>query len=132
MNRKCTQARDVGVIEVTFVRNFVNFLICIPLVLYYGEGVFDGYRPDTRKIMIIRNLVGSQAYLTQSLAFKLLPLGIANVIVMSAPFVVAGLAKVMFNDTVTTGEMGSVGLSFIGLLVMAYAKPIDVELKQST
>lgn len=80
--------------------------------------------------MIIRNLFGAAAYPAQTLSFRLLPLGIANIIILSAPFAVVGLAKYLFNDPILAGEIKVMMLSFVGLLFITFAKPVSETIEQ--
>jgi len=88
IGRDCTRNRGLGVLEVSLCRNILCLVFSIPPFLWYGKGLFEGMSKDLWLPITIRTIVGNLAYFTFTQTFKMLPMGIGNVIIMSNPFIV--------------------------------------------
>ena len=88
IGRECTRHRGLGVLEFSLWRNFLCFVLSIPPFLWSGKGLFEGMSKDLWLPITIRTIVGNLGYFTFTQTFKLLPMGIGNVIIMSNPFIV--------------------------------------------
>ncbi|MFN9940705.1 MAG: hypothetical protein ACK56I_14625, partial [bacterium] len=62
-------------------------------------------------------------YFTHTWTYKYLPLAIGNVVILSSPFAIAFLSYHLFGDKITSLDLKSVLISFIGLSIMAFSRP---------
>lgn len=121
--RNLTHNRGLSVMEVAFARNFLNTVFSFLPLWWSGKGLFEGFDETNKKAMILRTLLGNIGYFLHTMTFKLLPLGIGNVIILSNPFAVALMSSYMFGDLVTALDLASIAVSFGGLVIMMLALP---------
>ena len=124
VNHDATRNRGIGVFEFSLVRNFLCFVIAIPVFIFFGKSLFEGITREMMIPLIVRIFVGNTAFFTWTAVFKFLPLGIGQVICSSNPFVVVMLASCLFAaDKPSYDDLIGIVVSFIGIVIMAESKP---------
>ena len=124
VNHDATRNRGIGVFEFSFIRSFLGLVFAIPVFIFYQRSLFEDITRDMMVPLAIRIIVGNICFFTWTYVYKLLPMGIGQVICASNPFLVVLLAPCVFA-TEKAGYDDLVGIifSFVGILIMAESKP---------
>lgn len=123
ISRECTKNRGLGVFEFSLWRNSLCFILSIPPSILSGKGLFEGMNRELWLPITLRTIVGNMAFFTFTQTFKMLPMGIGNVIIMSNPFIVVIIQALFFNDSISKADIAGIIVSFLGILITAYTKP---------
>lgn len=68
-------------------------------------------------------MAGNITFFTFTIVFKLLPLGIGQVIIQSNPFVVVLLSGYFLKEQTSRVELACIFVTFVGIVVMALSHP---------
>ena len=70
--------------------------------------------------MVVRGLAGTIAFITMTMAAKLIPLSILQSILNSLPFMIVILAFVWLRETITVFEFVAMCCCFGGIIIVAF------------
>jgi drug/metabolite transporter (DMT)-like permease len=131
VNHDATRNRGIGIFEFSFFRNFFGLLFSIPVFFYFQKGLFEDITRDMIVPLVIRIIVGNTCFFTWTYVYKLLPMGIGQVICASNPFLVVLFAPCMFaTEKAGLNDLVGIIFSFLGILIMALSKPgSDADIK---
>jgi drug/metabolite transporter (DMT)-like permease len=132
INHECTRNRGLGVFEFSLIRNSCNLIFAIPIFLYFGRGLTEGLTTEKWVPLVIRIVCGNITFFTFTYVFKLLPLGIGQVIIQSNPFVVVLLSNYFLNEPVHRFEIVCITLTFLGIFIMAVSHPDSETIDEKT
>lgn len=123
VNHECTRNRGFGIFEFSLIRNSFNLVFAVPIFLWFEKGLFEGLTKDKHKPLIVRIVAGNITFFTFTYVFKMLPLGIGQVIIQSNPFVVVLLSSYYLQEPICRVELACIGATFFGIVIMACSKP---------
>jgi len=110
--------------DLMFVRSAVSFIhslivvICLRIPIYGPE---LSENPHTRKMLLLRSIIGTIGFGTFVFAVARLPLGVINIIGSTKPFWSSILSFFVLGETVRGLEIGFMVCSFGGILLIAIA-----------
>lgn len=111
---------EINPIELAMFR-FIGLLPAIPIVLYKQESVF----PDGKRILLLlRSFVGATSLICSFYAFRHMELGDASTILFSTPVFVAIFAKLFLNEPCGWFNVGTIGLTLLGIIFITTPKAI--------
>ncbi len=76
------------------------------------------FKPRNPKMMLIRGITGSVAFLTLVFAIRLIPLSTAMVFFYSYPAFAAMLSPILFGDRISIADVICVSMAIIGVVVL--------------
>jgi drug/metabolite transporter (DMT)-like permease len=117
-----TQTLGVTILEFAFTRTVCNLLVAILTCVYKQIGAFEGITSDMWWPLFWRCLLGNIGFVSVVYTFKHLPVTIGTVIIAMSPFAVALMASCFLNDQVETRDIIAIGISFIGIILIANSK----------
>ena len=91
--RFATNTDNLTVLETCIARSIILLFIATPQLMFSGKSRREGVTQELRWPLMLKILFGTACFWCQVASFKLLPLGIANVIILSAPFFVCIVAN---------------------------------------
>lgn len=111
---------EINPIELAMFR-FIGLLPAIPIVLYKQETVF----PDGKRILLLlRSFVGATSLICSFYAFRHMELGDASTILFSTPVFVAIFAKLFLKEPCGLFNVGTIGLTVLGIIFITTPKAI--------
>lgn len=89
----------------------------ILLLVLFGRRV-DLFRTAHPKLMLMRGIAGSIAFISIIYAIRIIPLSTAMVIFYSFPAIAAALSPLFFSDRISKSDMLCIGCALAGVIIL--------------
>ena len=100
--------------DIAFYRFACGLAILIP-ILGWNRNPFNGHN---RKLLVIRGITGSCAFLSLIVAIRLIPISTALVLFFSFPAFAAFFSPLFFNEQITLAEILAVATALAGVAIL--------------
>jgi drug/metabolite transporter (DMT)-like permease len=110
--------------EFAFVRSFFNMCASRALLGYSGVGVWDGVMEKHHMSLFLRCFAGTFVFTGMMYVVKILPLTIFFMIFQTSPFIVALIAWLWLNESMTSLEGLAMVLSYVGIAMISLSQPV--------
>ena len=112
----------IHIMDLCFLRTFVNFLTAIFTVTYHNKKPFIDVPKEHRFLVFVRSIVGLLGFNTFVYACKVLPIFVISIIFNTAPFWASFLSYFFLNEKVTKSELIGICGCFTGIVILALHK----------
>ena len=112
----------VNPVDLCFIRTFINLCISIFNVILHQKHVLNDLPKAERPWVYLRAFFGFIGFTLLLFSVMYIPIFIVNIIINIAPFITAILAYFINNEAITKLTMVCILGSFIGVLIIAFAK----------
>ena len=119
---KVATNNDIDVIDLCFIRTFINFLIACGTVTYSGQHLIHGVPKEMRHVLFIRCMIGVVGFTCLVYGLKLVPIFISSIILQTMPFWTSIMGYFLNKEVVTKSEVICMVGCFAGVLVIAFSK----------
>ena len=119
MAKQETMNGGVYVIDLVFIRVFINFLISIVLVKYNNKHIINDMPKRYRKMITFRSMFGLIAFSIFVYGIKIVPLFLATIVLNTSPFVSSIMAYFFLGDKISKIEIFLMTGCFSGVATIA-------------